>query len=504
MKKMTTRYIVLSAVVLLASCSDFLTEKPNVQLVEEELFSDDKKIVFAVDGLLTQWRNTRQDRGALILELGTDEAQQGGQQVRENSTQAALDKYDAALDAPNSTIADLWNKRWPIIATAAKVYQYATTNELKAYGAFLRGTLTYECAMFWGEVPLISVENNRQARQPLADVYQAIISDLAFAGQYLPETQSDLKRPTRYAALALLGKVYMSIPADAGTRDYAKAIEYFDQVIPHYQLVTEYGRIFNAEQNQNLSESIYSFQFRNVQPDNSMVQHHAGSRAVADLNGNVYFGGYDLAVPTQYYYSDVEDGGIWEDGDTRKLASIRYDLTLPPPDNRVPTLTWTGQLDELGPHTRKFEDIRTQGKVNFWNGGSIMPYLRLADILLCKAECLNELEQTPAAVDLVNTTVRARAFGGSLTAEQAWPTGMTQDDFRVHILDERMRELAFEGWRRMDLIRTGKLVSLVKARNIWAGGPDGRIDDHHLRYPIPDTEIKLNEFIDEDDQNPGY
>ncbi|MBT1690561.1 RagB/SusD family nutrient uptake outer membrane protein [Dawidia soli] len=502
MKKMTTRYIALFAVVMLASCSDFLTEKPKVQLVEEDLFSDDKKIVFAVDGLLTQWRNTRQDRGALILELGTDEAQQGGQQVRENSTQAALDRYDAALDAPNSTIADLWNKRWSIIATAAKIYTYASTNELKAYGAFLRGTLTYECAMFWGEVPLISVENNRLGRQPLADVYASIISDLAFAGQYLPEHQDDLKRPTRYAALALLGKVYMSIPDGGGTRDYAKAIEYFDQVIPHYQLVTDYGRIFDAEQNQNLTESIYSFQFRNQQPDNSMVQHHAGSRAVANLDGNVYFGGYDLAVPTEYYYSDVADGGIWEDGDTRKLASIRYDLTLP--DGRVPELTWTGQQDELGPHTRKFEDIRTNGKVNFWNGGSIMPYLRLSDILLSKAECLNELEQTGAAVDLVNTTVRTRAFGGSLTAEQTWSASMSQDDFRENILDERMRELAFEGWRRIDLIRTKQLVPLVKARNIWAGGPDGRIDEHHLRYPIPDTEIKLNEFIDVDDQNSGY
>ncbi|MBT1711507.1 RagB/SusD family nutrient uptake outer membrane protein [Fulvivirgaceae bacterium PWU5] len=502
MKKMTTRYIVLCAAILLASCSDFLTEKPKVQLVEEDLFTDDKKIGYAVDGLLTQWRNTRQDRGALILCLGTDESQQGGQQVRENSTQAALDKYDAALDAPNSTIADLWNKRWPIIATAAKVYHFATSNELKAYGAFLRGTLTFESAMFWGEVPLISVENNRQARQPLADVYASIISDLEFAGQYLPEEQTDLKRPTRYAALALLGKVYMAIPEGAGTRDYAKALEYFDQVIPHYTLVSDYKRIFDAEQNQNLSESIYSFQFRNAQPDNSMAEHHAGSRAVANLDGNVYFGGYDLALPTEYYYSDVEDGGVWEAGDTRKLASIRYDLTLP--DGRVPTLTWTGQQDELGPHTRKFEDIRTNGKVNFWNGGSIMPYLRLADILLCKGECLNELDQTGAAVDLVNTTVRTRAFGGSLTAEQTWSTGMSQSDFRVNILDERMRELAFEGWRRMDLIRTNNLVSLVKARNIWAGGTDGRIDAHHVLYPIPDTEIKLNEFIDVDDQNPGY
>jgi hypothetical protein len=497
MKKIKILYILVTLVVL-ASCSDFLDEKPKTQLIAEDLFSDDKRIGLAVDGALTQWRNTRQDRGALYLSLGTDETQQGGQQVKESTDQGALDKYDGALNAPNTTIAGMWNARWPIIFSASQIYRYATANELKAYGAFLRGAMTFEVAMFWGEVPLIDADNPRLGRQPIPDVYAQIIQDLTFAAENLPETQTDLKRPTRYVAQSLLGKVYMYAPEAANVRDYARAIEQFDAVIPHFTLVPNYGTIFNSEANQNLSESIYSFQFRNIQPDNSMAQHHAGSRPVADLDGKTYFGGYDLALPTAYYYKDKADGGVWEAGDTRKNASIRYDLTLP--DGRVPQMTWTGQADELGPHTRKFEDIRTQGVIGFWNGGSPMPYLRLADILLCKAECMNELGQTSAAVDLVNTTVRKRAFGGSLTEEQTWPTGMSQADFKVNILDERMRELAFEGWRRMDLIRTGKLVSLVKERNPWATS----IDDHHYRFPIPDTEIKVNDDINEEDQNAGY
>jgi hypothetical protein len=484
--------------VTLSACSDFLDEKPRTQLTEEELFAGDKLIELAVDGALTQWRNTRQDRGALYLCLGTDETQQGAQQTKESTDQGALDKYDGALNSPNTTIAGMWNSRWPIIFSASQIYGLATANELKAYGAFLRGAMTFEVAMLWGEVPLIDAENPRNRRQPLSDVYAQIVSDLTFAAEYLPETQTNLKRPTRYVAKALLGKVYMSAPVASNVRDFVKALEQFDAVIPHYTLVEDYATIFNSEKNQNLSESIYSFQFRNVEPDNSMAQHHAGSRPVADLDGKTYFGGYDLALPTSYYYSDKSTGGIWEAGDTRKNASIRYDLTLP--DGRVPQMGWTGQADELGPHTRKFEDVRTQGVIGFWNGGFPMPFLRLADILLCKAECLNELNQTGAAVDLVNTTVRTRAFGGSLTPEQTWPTGMSKEDFRVNILDERMRELAFEGWRRMDLIRTGNLKTLVKARNPWATS----IDDHHVRYPIPDVEIKVNPDINEEDQNEGY
>ena len=232
-----------------------------------------------------------------------------------------------------------------------------------------------------------------------------------------------------------------------------------------------------------------------------MAQHHAGSRAVADLDGNTYFGGYDLALPTEYYYKNKADGGIWEDGDTRKTASIRYDFTLP--DGRQPQITWTGQTDELEPHTRKFEDIRTQGLQNFWYSGGLIYYLRLADILLCKAECMNELGQTGDAVNLVNTTVRKRAFAGLQPEEYSWSTGMSQSDFRTNIMDERMRELGFEGWRRMDLIRTGKLVEYVRERNKWAKA-SGTIASYHVRYPIPDSEIKQNEFINPEDQNEGY
>ena len=79
--------------------------------------------------------------------------------------------------------------------------------------------------------------------------------------------------------------------------------------------------------------------------------------------------------------------------------------------------------------------------------------LRYADVLLCYAECLNELGETGQANTIVNQ-VRARAWGGTLPNEMAWNYG--QDEFRTQIMNERIRELCFEGWRRMDLIRTGK------------------------------------------------
>jgi starch-binding outer membrane protein, SusD/RagB family len=501
MKKISLTYMALACLLVATSCSDFLNVEPKTQLTEDEVFGDEKNIELLVSGLYTQWRNTKQDRGGFMFTLGTDEAQQGGQQVRENAVQAALDKYDGQLNGFNTSLSEQWDKRWPVVVAAAKAAKYASSDALKAQASFIRATMTFELGMLWGPIPLIDIDDMRTGREPIDEVFKFIIKDLEYAVANLPETQSDPKIPTRGAAQALLGKVYMYAPVESGVRDFAKAIEYFDMAIPRYSLMSNYGDLFNAQINQSSTESIYAFHFNNIYPDNNMCQHHTGSRAVADIDGKCYFGGYDLIMPTSYYSSDEADGGIWEDGDVRKNASIRYDFTLP--NGTVPGKTWTGMDDELGPHTRKYEDIRTQGLLNFWYSGGTIYYLRLADILLCKAECLNEINQTSNAVDLVNNTVRARAWGGTLPDAHKWNTGMSKEDFRVNILDERMRELAFEGWRRMDLIRTGNLVEYVKERNPWAKAA-GAINEHHTRYPIPESEIQLNDLIEDDDQNPGY
>lgn len=482
----------------LVACSKFLEEKPYTSLTEDQVYGSEENLKLLISGLYTQWRNTRQDRSALYLSMGTDEAKQGGQQMLEGSEQPALDKYDGGMNASNSIIASEWNKRWPVISAAAKAVFYSPSAELKAQASFIRAANNFELAMLWGPIPIIDLDNMKESRQPLSDVFQFIINDLQFASENLPAVQSEKKLPTSGAALALLGKVYLYAPEESGLRDYNKAIEYFDRVIPNYSLLPNYGDLFNSTLNQNSSEIIYAFQFNNIAPDNNMIQNQAGSRAVADLDSYTYFGGYDLAMPTPYYYDEV-----WEaqDGDTRKDASIRYDFTLP--DGREPRITWTGQADELEPHIKKFEDFRTQGVQSFWLSGGLVYYLRLADILLCKAECLNEIGQTEEAVNLVNSTVRTRAFGGSLSITEAWSTGMSQTDFRVKIMDERVRELGFEGWRKMDLIRTGNFVNYVTERNVWAR-TSGTLQDFHQRYPIPESEIKQNENINPEDQNPGY
>lgn len=505
--------LVMAALTLLSSgCKKFITEEPQTALTEEEVFKSLDNIEPLVLGLYTSWRNTKKDRGGFMFTLGTDEAQQGAYQVRTDERQASLDRYSGFLTASNTALAEQWNSRWPVISAAAKVI-YAIglnqetdaerKNRILGEASFIRAALNFEMAQYWGEIPLIDQAKFNEygtRRQPLSLVYTAIISDLENAVKFLPADQSDKRRATSGAALALLGKVYLYAPEASGLRDYQKSRDTFKKLIDQgrYSLVSSYADLWDPAK-PNTTESIFEFQFNNVYPDNNQTQWQMGSRALAEIDQYAYFGGYDLMVPTKYCYSNRNEGGIWEDGDARKNESIRYDFTY---KGVVPALKPAYGGDELDPHVKKFEDPRTEGTLSFWNSGKNIFYLRYADILLCYAETLNETGATPQAVDLVNNTIRARAWNGTLPADKRWGA-MSQQQFRDSILDERIRELCFEGWRRLDLIRTGKLVELVSARNKWAK-ESAAIMPFHNRYPIPLQEIKQNDDISDADQNPGY
>jgi hypothetical protein len=501
----------MACVMLLTSCTDFLEEDPNTALTEEQTFSKLDNIEPLVLGMYSSWRNIQKDRGGLMFQLGTDETQQGAFQVMTTPGQAGLDYYNGFLSQENTALAEQWDSRWPSVHYAAQAI-YALNNNTEADAArrsillgeasFIRASLMFELAQYWGEIPILDQARTKElgyARQPLKDVYAYIINDLKVAEANLPTTQKNLTFPVKYLAQALLGKVFLYAPEASGARDYTQAKEWFGKVITSgkYSLLANYADVFSPD-HANSSESLYEFQFNNTYPDNNQIQWQTGSRALANIDQYAYFGGYDLLVPTKYCYSDKTNGGIWEPGDKRKDASIRYDFTY---KGITPTIPAGFGGDELDPHVKKYEDIRVDGKQSFWNSGKNKPYIRYSDVLLCYAECLNELGSTSDAEGYVNQ-VRTRAFGGTLPTGMEW-SGLSQADFRDRILDERMRELAFEGWRRMDLIRTGKLVQNVKARNKWAA-ESGTIADFHNRYPIPLVEIQQNQDIGPEDQNPGY
>jgi len=458
--------------------------------------------------------------------MGTDEAKQGIIQTQ-NVSQGALDRYDAFLVPSNSSVSAKWTERWPIVSGAAQAIQALLKisdltdqqKELLGEASFIRAAVDFELTQYWGAIPIMDYDKIDQygtARQPLSDVYAFIEADLQRAMEYLPETQSDHRRATKWIAEALLGKLYLYADATSGFRDYQKAADAFLDIINSGQfgLAPSFSTLFDPAQQGSAyynGEMIYAFQFTNIRNDNNICQWQMGSRALATMTNPtalIWYSGYDLMLPTEYCYQSVDEGGVWEAGDSRRDESIRYnfDYTDTVPSVGVPVAYGgVAQLpaynggDELDPHVKKYEDVRTNGWGSSpWFSGKNIPYIRYADVVLCYAECLNELGNTTNAMAYVNL-VRRRAFGDT---SHNWRS-LTQDQFRTMILDERMRELCFEGWRHMDLVRTGHFVDYVKERNRWAK-ESGTIDQHNTVYPIPQSEILQNPDITVDDQNPGY
>src|SRR5690606_9869592 len=149
----------------LASCSEHLDEDPYTSLTEEEVYGDEENLRLLISGLYTQWRNTRQERSPRYFVLGSDEGKQGGQQVLENNVQAALDKYNGAMNPSNSTMAGEWEKRWPVVSAAANAIFYSPNEELKAQASFIRATINFDLVMLWGPIPIIDLEDMRESRQ---------------------------------------------------------------------------------------------------------------------------------------------------------------------------------------------------------------------------------------------------------------------------------------------------------------------------------------------------
>lgn len=133
------------------------------------------------------------------------------------------------------------------------------------------------------------------------------------------------------------------------------------------------------------------------------------------------------------------------------------------------------------------------------NHGENRIIFRLADVYLMAAEAENELNGPANAYQYINE-VRKRAYD----PEQPL-SGLTQQQFREAIYDERKWELAGENHRRMDLIRWGILLDVVKQTEYRVYNPAENIQPRHVLLPIPVEELRLNPaLLESDPTNNGY
>jgi hypothetical protein len=157
-----------------------------------------------------------------------------------------------------------------------------------------------------------------------------------------------------------------------------------------------------------------------------------------------------------------------------------------------------GRIIKVEPHIRKYWD--QESEPNAGNSENDLPYLRLSDVYLMKAEALNELNNGPndEAYEAINTVRKRARFNGEIELDVLPDlSGLTYDSFKTALLNERRWEFTGEGKRWFDLVRFNKLNEAVKAAK-----PDAQVMNFHRLFPIPQEELDLNQNLLP--QNTGY
>ncbi len=331
--------------------------------------------------------------------------------------------------------------------------------------------------------------NTLKSRSPVDSVYARIIQDLKDAEVSLPISYSDQasshSRATQGAAEAVLAKVYAQIG------DYQNCLTYCNKVLPQlyggtgaagYSLLSNYDWLFDS-QHRNSAESIFE------------LQHTEGTITHGYAQGLIL----PPSVQAQYWVKfappshDLVKAFRTAGDSVRYASSITWEYNGPGTANPVSSPAHYGSTDTI-PYVWKIG----RNWPGAWSGGSgdNLVLLRLADIILLKAEALNTLGRTGDAIPLINA-IRARV-------KLAPTTAVSQSDVALAILNERRLELAFEGERWFDLLRFGAqyTINLMNSQTDGNGMSLGyQVDAHRLLYPIPQNDRDNNPHLT---QNQGY
>ncbi len=493
----------LVAVMLTASsCKKWVEYNPQDDFVitEQDYLKSEADYRAMAVGAYTplQWLN----QAVAVGEIVSDNAVSGGESA---SDVLSLQQIDDFTHYPiNSTMSDLWQAAYEGVNRANYLHQYKTKNlagqtvdfagKDALYGEvyFLRAYYYFTLVKFFGDVPLFVdrrltvVDTKSLQRSPAADVYAQIETDLLAAISVLPASQTDQGRATKYAAQALLGKVYLY------QNKYAEAAAMLENVIsPNaFSLVSDFQSIF-LQSGENGPESVFEIQYSNGQgtydwahptrgQGNFMVQ-MCGVRGLSGSANMPYNSGWSIDLPTQ----DLADA--YEAGDQRKDATV-FDVEAYKNNNPGLAVSYlVAPYKNTGYYNAKYLPRKgeTSGQVelNYLNN---FRTIRYADVLLMAAEANNKSGNDAKAQDYLNR-VRRRAFN-----DNAHDITSTGTSLYNAILNERRLELAMEGDRFFDLVRTGRATSVL--------GPLGFVTGKNELFPIPQGEVDGSNLT----QNPNY
>ncbi|WP_339925137.1 RagB/SusD family nutrient uptake outer membrane protein [uncultured Cyclobacterium sp.] len=494
MKKIINLLIIAT---LIVSCSEeFLDRQPEDALSTGAFYNNPSEIKAGLMACYSPYQNIySRSEVPQYLEIISDDAKDVLWQSNDY-----LFKKNTGNSRPN-----FWRDHYKVIVNSNNIIDIidnytplntAEENEIKAYKAeakFLRGLAYFNLVRLYGDVPKVveRLDDPNLAigigRTSANEIYTSvIIPDLEAAiADCLKKGDSKLQgeeaRATKGAAMTILGKVYLTM------KNHAKAEEVLKRLIVNkeagdYALLNDFTDIHKMDNKFN-EESIFEINY-----NATLGQPNFLFKWMTNENGYLYgiASGGGPVIMFNLLEDFVEDNDWIDQPDwTRYTATLDSGLL-------------EGGSPELQPWPKKFTpETSTLAQYNITGTDYNYMVTRYADALLMYGEALFGNNKASEALPYFN-----------MVRERAGLKGLTVDQLDIdQILHERRLELAFEGHRFFDLVRTDKAVEKISWALMTVVGYDARIfttepiEEYQLLLPIPVGEIQKDASLN---QNPGY
>lgn len=450
------------------SCESFLDESLKGGYTSENYYTTAGKAEMAVNAI---YNSLYGNILWMFGDVASDDSVKGGADGDQPQINE-IDQFTATAD--NGSVGTFWKDTYETIARANNAIDAISAMQLDEKVAagyigqakFLRAYSYFNLVNVFGKVPLKTKPQNKSENihvglSEISAIYAQIDADLTDAAASLSDVKDGHANRTAAYALLAKSKVFQ------GKYDEAlAAINALEDIAAGYDLEPNYSDLFKSGGEDSI-ESIFAIRY--------------GNNKIASMgnNLNVWFapfpeGGYNFNAPTDAYVACFDENTLLGQTDPRLDASIGRD-GMPWFNGETFKKEWGGATGYL---VKKYDEDAVEDMAK---SQSTIPQhrIRFAEVLLLKAEALNEAAATntvKAAIEL--DRVRNRAGLGPTLA-------VTQATLRDAIRKERRRELGFEFHRFFDVMRYGQAYATA------ALGAGAWPSDRYY-FPIPQGETDAN------------
>lgn len=482
MKTKITVSLLLASLLFATGCEDFLQKDPQGELTQEAFPVTASDALLATNAVYVSVRNWAYHSGGYpIMDIMSDDAHKGSNPNDQLPTVGPFETftYTTTQDGLDRWWSALYEGIKRANVVIEKVPSITMEEQLRtryiAEARFLRGLFYFDLVRAFGGVPKVTttVPATKIPRSTASEIYELVITDLEYAAQYLPEKSlygpDDAGRATKGAAKSLLARVYLFLG------DYENAEKYALEVIAsdEYDLEDNFADA-NGKNGEHGVESV--FEVGAMEVEGAGGNQYANTQGVrGSPNRGWGFNRPSLDLRNSFEPGDPRlDATIIDLGETLDGILIIGDGTTPD------EVVVDGTVTEVECYNQK---VWYPGTNTITQWGHNRRLIRYADVLLMAAEALNENDKPGDALLYLNEVRERAREGNSSILPDVTVTG--KDDLRTAILEERRHELALEGHRFWDLVRTGRAATVL--------GPMGFETGKHELFPIPQNEIDISQ-----------